>query len=79
MAACCAFREPPNYEDPQSAADSALLSSKERIPSDRGSSRRHARALTVTVTDVDEAGTASIDMAAAAGIPAAHGQPVGRG
>ena len=30
-----AFREPPNYEDPQSAADSALLSVREHIPGDR--------------------------------------------
>ena len=55
-----AFREPPNYEDPQSAASGARLS-------DRNVYRVTVRAaggtrdVTVTVTDVDDAGTASID------------------
>ena len=38
-----AFREPPNYEDPQSASTSALAVVKERIPGDRRSCRRHAQ------------------------------------
>ena len=55
-----AFREPPNYEDPQSAADSALLSVRNvhRVTVEAAGGTRN---VTVTVTDVDEAGTASID------------------
>ena len=55
-----AFREPPNYEDPQSAVDSALLSSRNiyRVTVEAAGG---TRSVTVTVTDVDEAGTASID------------------
>ena len=54
-----AFREPPNYEDPQSAASGAR-------PSDRNVYRVTVRAaggahdVAVTVTDVDEAGTVSM-------------------
>ena len=55
-----AFREPPNYEDPQSAAVSALLSSRNiyRVTVEAAGGMRN---VVVTVTDVDEAGTASID------------------
>ncbi len=55
-----AFREPPNYEDPQSAADSALLSARNvyRVTVEAAGG---ARNVTVTVTDVDDVGTASID------------------
>ena len=55
-----AFREPPNYEDPQSASTSALLSSRNtyRVTVEAAGGTRD---VTVTVTDVDEAGTASID------------------
>ena len=53
-----AFREPPNYEDPQSASTSALLSSRNiyRVTVAAAGGTR-----SMTVTDVDEAGTASID------------------
>ena len=55
-----AFREPPNYEDPQSAADGALLSVRNvyRVTVEAGGGTRN---VSVSVTDVDEAGTASID------------------
>ena len=55
-----AFREPPNYEDPQSAADSALLSARNvyRVTVEAAGGMRN---VTVTVTDVDDVGTASID------------------
>ena len=55
-----AFREPPNYEDPQSAATGALLSVRNvyRVTVEAAGGTRN---VTVTVTDVDEAGTASID------------------
>ena len=54
------FREPPNYEEPQSAADSALLSVRNvyRVTVEAAGG---TRPVTVTVTDVDETGTASID------------------
>ena len=54
------FREPPNYEDPRSASTSALLSSKNvyRVTVEAAGG---TRSVTVTVTDVDEAGEASID------------------
>ena len=55
-----AFRESPNYEDPQSAADSALLS-VENVYRVTVEAAGGTRSVTVTVTDVDEAGTASID------------------
>ena len=55
-----AFREPPNYEDPQSASTSELLSSRNiyRVTVEAAGG---TRSVTVTVTDVDEAGVASID------------------
>ena len=55
-----AFREPPNYEDPQSAADIALLSSRNvyRVTVEAAGGMHN---VTVTVTDVDDAGTVSID------------------
>ena len=55
-----AFREPPNYEDPQSAATGALLSVRNvyRVTVEAAGGTRN---VTVTVTDVDEAGTASMD------------------
>ena len=55
-----AFREPPNYEEPRSAADSALLSVRNvyRVTVEAAGG---TRAVTVTVTDVDETGTTSID------------------
>ncbi len=54
------FREPPNYEDPQSESTSSLLSSRNvyRVTVEAAGG---TRAVTVTVTDVDEAGVASID------------------
>ena len=55
-----AFREPPNYEDPQSAVDSALLSVR-NVYRVTVIAAGGTRPVTVTVTDVDEAGTASID------------------
>ena len=48
------FREPPNYEDPQSGEDSNVY----RVTVEAAGG---TRSVTVTVTDVDEAGTASID------------------
>lgn len=55
-----AFREPPNYEDPQSASDSTLLSSRNvyRVTVEAAAGTRN---VTVTVTDVDDTGTVSID------------------
>ena len=55
-----AFRAPPNYEDPQSAADSDLLFLRNiyRVTVEAAGG---TRSVTVTVTDVDEAGTATID------------------
>ena len=55
-----AFREPPNYEDPQSAADGTLLSVRNvyRVTVEAAGGTRD---VSVSVTDVDEAGTASID------------------
>ena len=55
-----AFREPPNYEDPLSASTSALLSSRNvyRVTVEAAGGTRD---VTITVTDVDEDGTASID------------------
>ena len=55
-----AFREPPNYEDPQSVVASTRLSSRNiyRVTVEAAGG---TRSVTVTVTDVDEAGVASID------------------
>ena len=55
-----AFKESPNYEEPQSASISALLSSRNvyRVTVEAAGG---TRSVTVTVTDVDEAGVASID------------------
>ena len=55
-----AFREPPNYEDPQSGATGDLLSSRNRYQV-TVEAAGGTRSVTVTVTDVDEAGTATID------------------
>ena len=54
------FREPPNYEDPQSESTSALLSSRNvyRVTVEAAGG---TRSVTVTVTDLDEAGVASTD------------------
>jgi len=54
------FTEPPNYEDPQSASTSSLLSSRNvyRVTVEAAGG---TRSVTVTVTDVDEAGVVSID------------------
>ena len=55
-----AFRQPPNYEDPQSAVESTLLSTRNvyRVTVEAAGG---TRSVTVTVTDVDDVGTASID------------------
>jgi len=55
-----AFKEPPNYEDPQSASTSAVLSSRNeyRVTVEAAGGTRN---VTVTVTDVDEVGSVSID------------------
>ncbi len=55
-----AFREPPNYEDPQSAEDCPLPSVRNvyRVTVEAAGGRR---SVTVAVTDVDEAGVANID------------------
>ncbi len=55
-----AFRDPPSYEDPQSASDSTLLSSRNvyRVTVEAAGGTRN---VTVTVTDADDAGTARID------------------
>ena len=55
-----AFREPPNYEDPQTAATGVRLSERNlyRVTVKAGGGTHD---VAVTVTDVDEAGTASID------------------
>ncbi len=55
-----AFREPPNYEDPQSGSDSTLLSTRNvyRVTVEAAGGTRN---VTVTVTDVDDTGTVSID------------------
>ena len=54
------FREPPNYEDPQSGSTSALLSVRNvyRVTVEAAGGTLN---VTVTVTDVDESGVASID------------------
>ena len=55
-----AFRQPPNYEDPQSAVESTLLSTRNvyRVTVEAAGG---TRSVTVTVTDVGDVGTASID------------------
>ena len=55
-----AFREPPNYEDPQSAANGARLSKRNvyRVTVEAAGGTRD---VVVRVMDVDEAGTASMD------------------
>ena len=55
------FREPPNYEDPQSAVDSTLLLSVRNVYRVTVEAAGGTRSVTVTVTDVDEAGVATID------------------
>ncbi len=54
------FREPPNYEDPLSASTSVLLPVRNvyRVTVEAGGG---TRSVIVTVTDVDETGTARID------------------
>ena len=49
-----AFRQPPNYENPQSASESNVY----RVTVEAAGGTRR---VTVTVTDADDAGTASID------------------
>ena len=55
-----AFREPPNYEDPNSVATGALLSVRNvyRVTVEAAGGTRN---VSVSVTDVDEAGTVSMD------------------
>ena len=55
-----AFREPPNYEDPQSATSGVSLAERNvyRVTVGAGGGTHD---VAVRVTDVDEAGTASID------------------
>ena len=55
-----AFKKPPNYEDPQSGANGALLSAKNvyRVTVEAAGGKR---SVSVTVTDVDEAGTVIMD------------------
>ena len=55
-----AFREPPNYEDPQSATVGVPLAGRNvyRVTIEAGGGTHE---VAVTVTDVDEAGMASID------------------
>ena len=55
------FKEPPNYEHPQSAADTDLLLSARNRYVVTVEAAGGTRRVTVTVTDVDEAGVASID------------------
>ncbi len=55
------FRQPPNYEDPQSAADDDLLLSARNSYRVTVEAAGGTRSVTVTVTDVDEAGVTSID------------------
>ncbi len=55
-----AFRQPPNYEDPQSVVESTLLSARNvyRVTVEAAGGTRR---VTVTVTDVDDVGTAILD------------------
>ena len=56
------FREPPNYEDPQSkAAETAALPSSKNVYRVTVEAAGGTRSVTVRVTDVDDRGTASID------------------
>ena len=72
------FREPPNFEDPQSVA--AGVSRDERNVY-RVTVEAHGGThdVTVTVMDVDEAGTVRTRQVAASGPPPARSEPVGRG
>ena len=54
------FREPPNYEDPRSASTSELLSVR-NVYRATVEAAGGMRRVTVTVTDVDEAGVTNID------------------
>ena len=56
-----AFSARPNYEDPQSAVDSKLLLSVRNVYRVTVEAAGGTRSVTVTVTDVDEAGVATID------------------
>ena len=56
-----AFREPPNYEDPQSAVDGERPLSVRNVYRVTVEAAGGTRGVTVRVTDLDEAGTASID------------------
>ena len=56
-----AFSARPNYEDPQSAVDSTLLLSVRNVYRVTVEAAGGTRSVTVTVTDVDEAGAATID------------------
>ena len=57
-----AFRDPPNYEDPQStAAETAALPSSKNVYRVTVEAAGGTRSVTVRVTDVDDRGTASID------------------
>ena len=67
-----AFKKPPNYEDPQSAAAGNVYSVT--IEASGGT-----HDVVVTVTDVDEVGTASIDRRQPQVSRAARGQHGGRG
>ena len=69
------FREPPNYEAPQSGADGALLSVRNvyRVTVEAGGGTRN---VTVRVTDRGRGRNGEHRQAAAAGRQAALGQPV---
>ena len=73
-----AFREPPNYEDPQSAADGTLLSVRNvyRVTVEAAGG---TRGVTVTCNGRGRGRNGEHRQAAAAGRQAALGQPVGRG
>ena len=72
------FRESPNYEDPRSAARGGRLAERNvyRVTVEASGGTHD---VAVTVRDVDESGTVSIEQAAAPGRPALRGKPVGRG
>ena len=67
-----AFRDPPNYEDPQSAAAGNVY--KVTVEAAGGT-----RSVSVTVTDVDEAGTVSIDRPQPQVSRLLSARPLGRG
>ena len=56
-----AFRDPPNYEDPQSAVDGERSLSVRNVYRVTVEAAGGTRSVTVRVTDLDEVGTASID------------------